>query len=91
MEFAAKGADKLDQPPLDVEVDVFKLRAEGELARFELPTDGLEAADDGLRFVNGEDAGAPEGTRPRDRAGDIVKRQPLVKRQGGEEVGWACI
>ena len=59
MEFAAEWADKLDEAPLNVEVDVLKLRAEGEVSGLKLGADGLEAADDGLRLVIGKDAGAP--------------------------------
>ena len=36
MEFAAEWADKFDEAPLNVEVDVLKLRAEGEVSGLKL-------------------------------------------------------
>src|SRR5213593_4853168 len=42
MELAAHRARQLDEPPLDVHVDVFELLPEGERAAFELGADGLQ-------------------------------------------------
>ena len=85
VEFAAEGADEFDQPPLDVEVDVLQLGAERERAVRKLGANGLQTADDGLLFLGSQDMGAGKGARPRNGAGDVIRRQPPVKRQGGEK------
>ena len=53
VELPRRLADRLEQPPLDVHVDVFELGAPGELAGLDLFADGLQAVDDRRGLVLG--------------------------------------
>ena len=79
MELAADVADPLDERPLDVHVDVFQLLAELELAGGDFVADLLEAGDDLVPLVVGQDAHLGEHVGVGDRAADIVGVQAAVE------------
>ena len=79
VELAADVADAVDQGPLDVHVDVFQLLAELEAAGGDFVADLLEASDDLVPLVVGEDADFGEHVGVGDRAADIVGVEPAVE------------
>ena len=79
VELAADVADAVDEGPLDVHVDVFQLLAELELAGGDFVADLLQAGDDLVPLVVGEDAHFGEHVGVGDRAADIVGVEPAVE------------
>ena len=79
VELAADVADPLDQRPLDVHVDVFQLLAELEAAGGDFVADLLQAGDDLVALVVGQDADLGEHVGVGDRAADVVGVEPAVE------------
>ena len=79
VELAADVADAVDERPLDVHVDVFELLAEGEVAGGDFLADLLQAGDDLVPFVVGEDADLGEHVGVGDRAADVLGVEPAVE------------
>ena len=79
VELAADVADAVDQRPLDVHVDVFQLVAEREVAGGDLLADLLQAGDDLVPLVVGEDADLGQHVGVGDRAADVVGVEPAVE------------
>ena len=79
MELAADVADPVDERPLDVHVDVFQVLAEVELAGGDFVADLLQAGDDLVPLVVGEDADLGEHVGVGDGAADVVGVEPAVE------------
>ena len=78
MQPACRLADLLAQPHLDVQMDVFEVVAEREVAALDLVADLFEPAHDRFSVVAGDDALLREHARVGNRAGDIVTVQAAV-------------
>src|SRR5437667_386970 len=88
MELAPHRAGDLDEPALDVHVNVFELAPEGEAPALQLGPHRFEPALDG-RTLRGVDQPRPlESPRPRHAAADVVGPEPPVEgKRGGERLG----
>ena len=88
VELAADVPHQLDEPPLDVGVDVLQLGPEAEGAGVQLAAHRLQSLHQRVGLGGGEQAGAGQRARPRDAAGDVVGPQPLIERErAGEALG----
>ena len=79
VESAARLADPISQCLLDVHMNVFELDTELELAAIDLRADLLQAVDDLIAIVVGDDVLSGEHFRMRDRAFDVLTIQPLIE------------
>ena len=78
VELPSRLADRLEQPALDVHVDVFELGPPGEVAVLDPLADGHQPVDDGRSLVIGDDPLPAEHPGVRDRARDVLAVQPAV-------------
>ena len=80
-------ADQLDQPVLDVHVDVFEAGAPLEVAGIDLALDLPKSLLDPLGFGAGQHADVRQHAAMGDRAADVVAVKPLVEgHRGGEHL-----
>ncbi len=79
MEFAAGVADALNQCPLDVHVDVFELRRVGKLACFDIGFDRQQALLNRAAFFRRKQSDLGQHRGMGDRAGDVMRVEPLIK------------
>ena len=83
---AAGVADLVDQPRLDVHVHVLERVVPRQLAARELaPRRGADPSRDRRRVGGGDDALRGEHLGVRDRAGDVVREQPMIEADRGVE------
>ena len=83
MQPSRRRADNLRQPRLDIQVNVFQFPLEDEVACGDFLFDLLQAFQDGLAVILGNDAFAGQHARMRLRAGQVFTRQALVEIDGG--------
>ena len=76
-------ADDLGQPRLDVQMNVFQFALEDEVAVGDFLFDLVQALEDGLGVILGDDAFGGQHAHMRPRAGQVFARQPLVEIDGG--------
>ena len=79
MELAAHRARQLDEPPLDVHVDVFELLPEGERAAFELGADGLQPREQGRELVLADELRPAERPGPRRAAFEVIGPEAAIE------------
>ena len=82
----ARRPDPLGQDGLNVHVDVFVLQGELHAAALDVGQNGLQAVDDGLGVLLGDDALLPQHGGVGDGAGDVLAVKPGVKIDGGVKV-----
>ncbi len=85
VELAAERARQLDEPPLDVHVDVLELLAERKATALELGAHGGEALQQPDELVLPDQAGPLERPRPRLATHEIVRPEAAVEPQRGRE------
>ena len=85
VQLAADLAHQLEEPALDVHVDVLELGPEGERAALQLTPHRVQAGDDPIALGIGEQAGPRQRAGPRHAAHDVVRPQPLIERQRAGE------
>ncbi len=85
VQFAAHRADLLDEPGLDVHVDVFEADLEFEVARLDVGQNRFEAGDDLTGLVFADDVLFRQHPRVGDGALDVVAVHALVESDGGGE------
>ena len=73
------------EPSLDVHVNVFEGRVEGELAGLDLAGNLLEARDQGICVLAGNQPGSAKHLCVGDGAADVVARQGLVEMDRSAE------
>ena len=79
MELAAHRTRQLDEPPLDVHVDVFELRPEGESAARELGADSLQPLEQGRELVLADELRSTERPGPRRAAFEVVGPEAAIE------------
>ena len=82
VELASHRAHQLDEPALDVRVDVLELAPEREAPALDLGADGAEALDEGGELGVGEERRPSERTRPGRAALDVVRPEAPVEGEG---------
>src|SRR5690606_12863291 len=75
VELRARGSAELDEPRLDVHVDVFFDGIPAELAALDLPGDRVQAGHDGVRVRLLDHADARQPPRVRLGSGDVLPPQ----------------
>jgi hypothetical protein len=83
---ADRGADEVDQPLLDVHVDVFVGDVERELARIPVVEDVLQPGDDADHLLLGQDALLAQHLRVGDGALDVLDHEVGVGVDGRDEL-----
>ena len=83
VQLAARLADQLGQPRLDVQVDVLECCAERKAFRLDLGPDLLEAGQDRVALGVIEQAHGGQHAGMRRRARDVVRVEPLVEADRG--------
>ena len=86
MELAAGLADQIGQARLDVHVDVLERRLKGESAALDLPEDLIQALEDGIAVLAGDDALAREHGAMGLRRRDILGVKPAIEADGGVDL-----
>ena len=79
-------ADPLDQPMLDVHVQVFQVHPPLKLAGLDLFADLPQAGDDALHFAFFQNAGAAQHAAMGDGAANVLAIEPPVESHGGREL-----
>ena len=72
-------ADQLDQPPLDIQVNVFQFDAPLELIAFDFLANLPQSALDIRQIDSADDVALVQHRRVRKRAVDVGKRQPAIE------------
>src|SRR5215475_524820 len=85
VELAAHRAGELDEPALDVHVDVLELPAEGEAPALQLGPHQTQAVLDGPTFRLVDQSRALEGVGPGDGAPDVMRPKAAIEGEGGGE------
>ena len=80
VQLAAHRAGQLDQPALDIHVDVFELRAEREAPALELGPHGVESLLDGPALRRVDQARPLERSRPRRRCRECREARAAGRR-----------
>ena len=83
---AAGRADQVGEPRLDVEMDVFELGRETELAALDLGTNLRQSRLDGAAVGGRQDLARHQHVGVRQRARDILGVEPLVEADGGVDL-----
>src|SRR5262249_31968428 len=88
VELGGGRAGELDQTPLHVHVDVLEFSAERKRAGFDLAPHGVEALQNRLALVGGEQSGPPERTGPRRASRNVMQGEAAVEcERRGEALG----
>src|SRR5215475_1326256 len=86
VELAANGANRLDQAPLDVHVDVLPAHIKRERAALDFRLDRLQAVYNGAGLLVGDNAALGQHPAVRDTAQNIVGIEPPIEQNRGGEV-----
>ena len=81
MELASHRPRQLDEPALDVHVDVFELPSEREAAALDLGADGGQSLDDRGELGLADQRRAPERARPGRAAFEVIRPEAAVEGQ----------